>query len=250
LTRRVLVLGGTAEARRLAGALAAEPGTEAITSLAGRVAAPRELPGRVRTGGFGGAAGLAGYLADQGVDALVDATHPFAERITRNAVLAAAATGVPLVVLRRPGWAQEPGDRWHWADDLAAAAAALPGLGGRAFLTTGSGGLAAFAALDLFFLLRAVEPPPPPLPPRHRLVLARGPFTAQGERALLRDHRVDVLVTRDSGGPATAPKLAAAREAGIPVVVVRRPPAPVGVPVVPDPAAALAWLRRATRPRP
>lgn len=245
MTRRVLVLGGTSQARELAGRLAGDDGFDVVSSLAGRVGEPRLPPGRVRTGGFGGAAGLAAYLVAERIDAVVDATHPFAELITRNAVRAAAGTGVPLLVLRRPGWTQGPDDRWYWAEDLPGAAAALPGLGRRVFLTTGKGGLAAFAGLDLFFLVRTVDPPRAPLPRRHRLLPARGPFTAEGERALLREHRIDVLVTKDSGGSATAPKLTAAREAGLPVVVVRRPDPPRGVPLAPDPATALTWLRRA-----
>lgn len=242
--RRVLVLGGTGEARVLAGMVAeGESGTEVITSLAGRTAAPVVPAGRHRTGGFGGVAALATYLREERVDAVVDATHPFAERITAQAVVAAAEAGVPLLVLRRPGWSAGEGDRWHSVAGPAEAAALLPALGSRAFLTTGRGGLAAFAGLDLFFLVRSVEPPDPPLPPRHHLILDRGPFTLAGERALLRDHRIDVLVTKDSGGPATAPKLAAARAAGIPVLVVTRPPLPPGVATAPDPATALTWLR-------
>ncbi|MBM9509508.1 cobalt-precorrin-6A reductase [Actinacidiphila acididurans] len=242
--RRVLILGGTGEARVLAGMVAeGEPGTEAITSLAGRTVAPVPAAGRHRTGGFGGVAALVAYLREERVDAVVDATHPFAERITAQAVVAAADAGVPLLVLRRPGWTAGDGDRWHLVDGLAEAAALLPGLGSRAFLTTGRGGLAAFAGLGLFFLIRSVEPPDPPLPSRHHLLLDRGPFTLAGERALLREHRIDVLVTKDSGGPATAPKLAAARAAEIPVLIVTRPPLPPGVPTAPDPVAALAWLR-------
>jgi precorrin-6A/cobalt-precorrin-6A reductase len=242
--RRVLILGGTAEARALAGLLAGDPGTEVTTSLAGRTTGPLLPPGAVRTGGFGGAAGLAAHLRDARIHALVDATHPFADAMTRGAVRAAASAGVPLLLLRRPGWAEGPGDRWHWADDLRHAAALLPGLGRRVFLTTGRGGLAAFAALDgLYFLIRSVEPPRPPLPTDRRLLTARGPFTLDGERLLLREHRIDLLATKDSGGAATAPKLTAAREAGLPVVIVRRPPPPPGVPTAADPAAAAAWLR-------
>jgi len=148
-----------------------------------------------------------------------------------------------LLVLRRPGWAAVAGDRWHWADDLTHAATLLPTLGRRVLLTTGGTDLAPFAALDdLSFLVRAIQPPPPPLPRRHRVLLARGPFTLDGERALLRDERIEVLVTKDSGGPATAAKLSAAREARLPVVIVRRPAPPGGVPTVPDPASAVCWL--------
>ncbi|MDF3301800.1 cobalt-precorrin-6A reductase [Streptomyces tropicalis] len=244
----VLVLGGTTEARELAAALTARPGVRVTTSLAGRVSRPGTVDGEVRVGGFGGAEGLAAWLRAHHVDALVDATHPFAEAITRNAARAAVATGVPAVVLRRPGWPQAPGDRWHPADSLEHAARLLPGLGRRVFLSTGRLGLAAFAALtELHFVVRSVEPPEPPLPPDVDLVQARGPFTVAGETELLREHRVDVLVTKDSGGAATAAKLTAARGLDLPVVVVRRPPLPGGVDAVPDVAAALARLGLAPR---
>ncbi|MEU6370591.1 cobalt-precorrin-6A reductase [Streptomyces sp. NPDC046931] len=240
----VLVLGGTTEARELAASLAARPDVRVTTSLAGRVSRPGTLEGGVRVGGFGGAEGLAAWLRAHHVDALVDATHPFAAGISANAARAAAAAGVPAVVLRRPGWRPAPGDRWHETGSLAGAAALLPALGRRVFLTTGRLGLAAFAPLaDLHFVVRSVEPPEPPLPPDTDVVLARGPFTVEDETVLLREHRIEVLVTKDSGGAATAAKLTAARERGIPVVVVRRPPLPEGVTAVPDVAEALSRLR-------
>ncbi|MFF4354062.1 cobalt-precorrin-6A reductase [Streptomyces sp. NPDC001530] len=243
MSPHVLVLGGTTEARELAAALAARPGVRVTTSLAGRVSRPGGLDGDVRIGGFGGAEGLAQWLREHGVDAVVDATHPFASGITANAARAAAATGVPAVVLRRPGWRPGPGDRWHSAASLTEAAALLPALGRRVFLTTGRLGLAAFADLaELHFLLRSVEPPEPPLPPDAEVLLARGPFTVDGERALLHEHRIDVLVTKDSGGAATAAKLTAARDLGLPVLVVRRPPLPDDVTAVPDVSSALAQL--------
>ncbi|MEU6672107.1 cobalt-precorrin-6A reductase [Streptomyces sp. NPDC046727] len=239
----VLILGGTTEARRLAADLAARPGVRVTTSLAGRVSRPGELPGEVRVGGFGGPEGLADWLRAHRVDALVDATHPFAETITAHAARAAGATGVPAVVLRRPGWRPGPGDRWHDVPSLAGAAEALPGLGRRVFLSTGRLGLAAFARLTgLHFLVRSVEPPEPPLPPDTRVILARGPFTVPDETELLRAHRIDVLVTKDSGGEATAAKLTAARDLGLPVLVVRRPPLPEGVTAAPDVPAALERL--------
>ncbi|CAM5513408.1 Precorrin-6A reductase OS=Streptomyces fumanus OX=67302 GN=GCM10018772_38720 PE=4 SV=1 [Streptomyces fumanus] len=218
------------------------------TSLAGRVTAPRRPPGEVREGGFGGAAGLAAWLAAHAVDVLVDATHPFAARISFHAARAAASARVPLLALRRPGWVPVEGDHWHEAGSLDRAAELLPALGRRVFLTTGRTGLAAFAGRrDAWFLVRSVEPPDPPHPPHLEVLLDRGPFTLDGERALLRRHRIDVLVTKDSGGAATAPKLTAAREAGLPVIVVRRPPVPDGVPTVPDPAAAVRWVREVSR---
>jgi precorrin-6A/cobalt-precorrin-6A reductase len=239
----VLILGGTTEARRLAADLAARPGIRVTTSLAGRVARPGAVAGALRIGGFGGAQGLADWLRTHRVDALVDATHPFAEAITAHAAHAAAATAVPTVVLRRPGWRPGPADRWYDVASLAGAAEALPGLGRRVFLSTGRLGLAAFAHLtDLHFVVRSVDPPEPPMPPDTELVLARGPFTVADETQLLRTHRIQVLVTKDSGGGATAAKLTAARELGLPVVVVRRPPLPRGVTAVPDVTGVLQWL--------
>jgi precorrin-6A/cobalt-precorrin-6A reductase len=235
----VLVLGGTGEARRLAVALVAEPDLHVVSSLAGRVREPAQPPGEVRVGGFGGTSGLVAWLGGRRTAAVVDATHPFAARMSANAAAACAVAGVPLVVLRRPGWTPEPG--WTVVDTLAEAAAVLPGLGERIFLTTGRGGLAAFAASDLWFLVRSVDPPEPPAPPRMQVHLDRGPFTVDGERALLRTHAIDVLVTKDSGGPDA--KLVAARDLGVPVVMVRRPPVPAGVAVVDSVARAAQWVR-------
>jgi precorrin-6A/cobalt-precorrin-6A reductase len=242
---RVLVLGGTAEARELTDAATARwPRLEVTTSLAGRVAHPR-LPegGTVRSGGFGGPEGLARWLREQRVDVLIDATHPFADTISAHAAQAAAAHHVPLLHVRRPGWVPVPGDDWRPVASLAEAAETVPRLGGRVFLSVGRGGTAAFARLHRpWFLVRAVHAPDPPLPPRCTFVAGRGPFTLDGERELLRRHRIEVLVTKDSGGAATAAKLTAAREAGLPVVLVRRPPAPPGVPVAAHVPAALDWL--------
>jgi len=241
--RRVLILGGTIEGRALASACAAAPGIEVTSSLAGRTSAPLLPAGRVRIGGFGGVDGLAGFLREQRINAVVDATHPFAATMTAHAVAASARAGVPLLVLRRPGWAEQPGDRWHRVADLAAAAARVPGLGERVFLTTGRQSIAAFAGVDAcWFLSRSVEPPEPPLPERVEVVLDRGPFTLDGERALLAEHRIDVLVSKDSGG-GTA-KLDAARERGLPVVLVDRPPLPPATTTAPTVEAALAWLGR------
>jgi precorrin-6A/cobalt-precorrin-6A reductase len=243
----ILVLGGTAEARELAGALDAA-GVAVTSSLAGRVERPRLPAGEVRIGGFGGPEALARWLGEHGVRAVIDATHPFAERISAYAVNACALADVPLLRLQRPGWSERPGDDWHWVDDLDQAAAALPALGERVLLTTGRQGLAAFASVSqAWFLVRCVQAPQPPLPPRHELLLDRGPFTLDGELALLDEHRIDVVACKDSGGPHTSAKLDAARERGLPVVIVRRPPTPPAVPprpdvsCAPDVAEALAW---------
>jgi precorrin-6A/cobalt-precorrin-6A reductase len=235
-TARVLVLGGTAEARSLADALAATPDVVVTTSLAGRTRDPRLPAGDVRTGGFGGVEGLAAALAD--VDLLVDATHPFAARMTEHAAAAAARTGTPLVVLRRRGWVEGPGDDWRRVPTTGAAAAACAGGGvGRVFLAIGRQGVGEFLDVDAWFLVRAIEAPDA-LPSRSELILARGPFALDDERALLRRYRVDVVVAKDSGG-ATEAKLIAARELGLPVVLVDRPAVPEAVTVVEDVAGVL-----------
>ncbi len=234
----VLVLGGTGEARALAAALSTD-GVDVVSSLAGRVADPLLPVGDVRVGGFGGAGGLADWLRAHGTTAVVDATHPFAARITDHAARACTATGVRLLRLQRPGWSPQPGDDWRWADSLAQAATMAHGT---VFLTTGRQGIGAFAALPGRVLVRSVDPPTEPLPAGATLLLARGPFSVDDERALLTGHGVDVVVTKDSGGHMTEAKLTAARELGIKVVLVRRPPLPAGVDVVDTVAAAHAWV--------
>ncbi|MEQ3552453.1 cobalt-precorrin-6A reductase [Pseudonocardia nematodicida] len=252
----VLVLGGTTEGRAAAAALAGRDGVRVVSSLAGAVRAPSLPAGEVRVGGFGGAGGLAAWLRAGGVAAVLDATHPFASGMTANAAAACAATGIPLVVLRRPGWTAGPEDRWHRVRSVAAAAGAvaglLPGPDGRVLLTTGRGGLECFAQLDAAFWIRSVDPPDPPLPSRHTLLLDRGPFGLDAERAVFDRVRPDVLVTKDSGGEATAPKLTVARERGVPVVMVDRPPLPDGVRSEPTVDAAIDRLlgsRPGRRPR-
>jgi precorrin-6A/cobalt-precorrin-6A reductase len=236
----VLVLGGTTEARELAALLVAD-GTEVETSLAGRVTRPRLPEGEVRVGGFGGAEGLIEHAAT--FDAVVDATHPFAATISTRA----AGVGVPLVRLERPGWAPTYGEQpwWHWVDTHPEAATAAARWGTRPFLTTGRQRLADFlpALGDRTVLARVVDPPEIALPATWTVLLARGPYEARAETELMREHGIDVLVTKDSGGEATRPKLEAAAELGIPVVAVRRPGLPAGVPTVSDAAAARQWLR-------
>jgi precorrin-6A/cobalt-precorrin-6A reductase len=244
MTGRVLVLGGTGEARRLASALV-EEGVDVLSSLAGRVADPVLPPGQVRIGGFGGAAGLTAWLQVHPMRVMVDATHPFAATMSASAAAAAEITGIPLLRVQRPGWTAEPGDDWRWVDSLEQAAAAVRGFGS-VFLTTGRKSLGAFAGLTARCLVRSVDPPSPPLPERTVVVLARGPFTVEEELTLLREHGVEVVVTKDSGGGMTAAKLTAARVLGIPVVLVRRPPVPAGVPVVDAVEEALTWVRART----
>ncbi|MGZ4698614.1 MAG: cobalt-precorrin-6A reductase [Oryzihumus sp.] len=241
--QRVLVLGGTTEARELARRLATEGQVEVTSSLAGRVRDPVLPEGEVRVGGFGGEAGLARWLVERSIHRVIDATHPFAATITSHAARAATQVHVPLLVLRRPAWVAGPGDRWHEVGSLQQAACILPGLGRRPLLTTGRQGVDAFADLDeLAFVVRTVDPPDVPLPRRHTLLLDRGPYTLAGELDLMVRHAIDVLVTKNSGGHATAAKLEAARRRGIPVVMVSRPPLPGGVPVVHGVEDALAWL--------
>ncbi|RKS68142.1 precorrin-6A/cobalt-precorrin-6A reductase [Actinomadura pelletieri DSM 43383] len=241
--RRVLILGGTAEARDLAARLADVPGLRVVSSLAGRVADPRLPAGEVRIGGFGGPAGLAAWLRDQRIDRVVDATHPFAEQMSASAAEASRLTGVPLLALRRPGWVEEDGDDWRRVPSLDAAAAALPD-GARAFLTTGRRSIPVFAArTGVWFLARSVDPPEGHVPSNVGVLLSRGPYTLDGERALIREHRLDVLVTKDSGGALTRPKLIAARQARIPVVMVDRPPVPGGVKTAGDATAAARWAQ-------
>ncbi|MDT7785849.1 MAG: precorrin-6A/cobalt-precorrin-6A reductase [Pseudonocardiales bacterium] len=227
----ILILGGTGEARELAARV------PAISSLAGRVSSPRLPVGEVRVGGFGGVAGLASWLRDNDIHAVVDATHPFAARITANAFEACAQVGVPFLILRRPGFAAVEG--WQWRDSVAEAARDLPG--SRVFLTTGRQDLSEFAGCPQWFLARMVEPPEPPMPQRIEVLLSRGPFTVDGELALMRARSIDVLVTKDSGGSMTSAKLEAAAQLGIPVVIVRRPPLPAAETVA-TVEAAVSWL--------
>ena len=236
----VLVLGGTSEARELAAELAGRPGLRVISSLAGRVRDPVLPAGEVRIGGFGGATGLAAWARATGVDAVVDATHPFAETISAHAADACARLSLPLLRLTRAAWEPRDGDHWHVARSLAAAAEMLPELGTRVFLTTGRRSLASFAPLHgLWFLIRCVDPPAPPLPASREVLLARGPYRREAERALMRRFGIDVLVTKNSGGQLTAGKLDAARDLGIPVVMVARPD--------PRPATSVAAVGDAAR---
>lgn len=240
----VLLLGGTAEARDLA-ALLAQARVDAVTSLAGRVARPRLPVGRVRTGGFGGVAGLRAWLAAHGIRLVVDATHPFAEGISANAVAACAAEAVPLLRLERPGWGSAPGaEGWHWVADHDEAARTTAGLGRRPFLTVGRQALDRFAGplAGLAALVRVVDPPEIEVPEPWTVLADRGPYDLPGELGLMAGHGVDVLVTKDSGGSYTWPKLAAAAALGAPVVIVRRATPPRDVEVVTDAAAAARWV--------
>ena len=236
---RVLILGGTTEAAALARGLS---GVGVITSLAGRTRAPAALPGEVRVGGFGGAEGLAAYLEERGITAVVDATHPFAATISRHAEAACRLRPTPRLILARPAWTRQPGDRWIEVDDMAAAVAAISA-GARVFLTVGRQELTAFASrTDAWMLARVIDPPEQPID-GVTLVTGRGPFDLEAERALLAEHGITVVVAKNSGGEASYPKLAAARELNIPVIMVRRPELPPGE-VVGTVEEALDWLKR------
>lgn len=240
---RILLLGGTSEARALATRLAARPRLQVILSLAGRTENPAPQPVPVRVGGFGGADGLRDYLTAEKIGAVVDATHPYAAGMSFNAAEACAAAGVPLLALRRAPWEAVAGDRWREVADVPAAIAALGGAPRRVFLALGRNEVRAFeAAPQHAYLVRSVDPVSPPLAvPRADYVLGRGPFGEREDHALLSRHGIEVIVAKNSGGAATSGKMAAARALGIAVVLIARPPVPA-VPAVESPEAAEAWL--------
>ena len=223
--RRVLLLGGTGDSRALAERLAALDSIEVISSLAGRTEAPLTLPGSLRIGGFGGVEALARYLKEERIDLLVDATHPFAERISDNAEAACQLTETPRLVLQREAWRPVTGDHWITVPDAASAAEKLPGLAERVFLTVGRQELAPFEKLtNIWFLVRMIDAPRQPLGlAKSAVVLGRGPFDEAGERDLMQRHRIDALVTKNSGGEAVYAKIAVARALGLPVVMIERP---------------------------
>lgn len=226
MTHRILILGGTTQARQLAGKLAAH--ASVTLSLAGRTESPAAQGVPVRTGGFGGADGLAAYLRETRIDLLIDATHPYAARISANAAQGARLAGVPIIALRRPGWEPVEGDRWTQVDTVGDAVHALGPAPRRVFLALGRQEIAAFeAAPQHHYLIRSVDRVEPRLMvPDASYLLARGPFPEAEERALLEKHRIEIVVSKNSGGEATYGKIAAARALGIEVVMVRRPALP------------------------
>ena len=240
---RVLILGGTGDAAELAARVATIQGLEAITSLAGRTREPSVPLGDLRVGGFGGVAGLATYLRVMQIDLLIDATHPFATQISLNAADAATEVEVPRLMLIRPPWEKGSDDRWIEVDSIEAAAASVANQAQRVFLTVGRQELAAFAYCEkIWFLMRMIDPPTDDaLVPPGVILCDRGPFTLNNERQILIDHKIDTIVSKNSGGDATKPKIIAARELGVKVVMLNRPAIPPGEQVT-DVDGALAWL--------
>lgn len=249
MTARLLILGGTTEARRLAERLKDRTDLSVTLSLAGRTKDPAPLPVPTRIGGFGGAEGLAAYLTAEGITMLIDATHPFAAIISTNASQAARTAGVPLLALRRAPWTPHEGDQWTMVPDMEAAVAALGQKPRRAFLALGRKELAPFeAAPQHAYVIRSVDPVEPPLAvPHATYVLARGPFTQSEDDALLAAHGIEVIVCKNSGGKATSGKLAAARERGLPVIMVERPEVPQ-VRTVRTVEQAVGWIDQRVRP--
>jgi precorrin-6A/cobalt-precorrin-6A reductase len=247
--RRILILGGTTEARRLCERVAGRSDLDVTLSLAGRTAAPAALPVPVRIGGFGGADGLAAYLIAEGIAALIDATHPYAAIMSLNAARAAQATGVPLVAFRRAPWRPVEGDRWTEVGGMSEAVGAIGSEPRRVFLALGRKEIAPFAGAPQHrYLVRSVDPIDPPLAVPHAdYILARGPFNEADDRALLTAHGVEIIVSKNSGGGATYGKIAAARALGIGVILLRRPALPA-VPSVDTVDAALAFVDHALAP--
>jgi precorrin-6A/cobalt-precorrin-6A reductase len=244
---RILILGGTTEARLLAERLVGRSELNVTLSLAGRTASPARQGVPVRSGGFGGAVGLANYLVNERIDVLVDATHPYASVISANAMEAAHKTDVRFVALRRPPWVAVAGDRWSEVSDVREAARILGQAPRRVFVTLGRNELTPFKdAPQHHYLIRSVDPVDPPLPlPHANYVTGRGPFSETDDRALMTAHGIEVVIAKNSGGAATYGKIAAARALGIAVIILRRPPPAAAAPAVETVEDALAWLDHA-----
>ena len=246
---RVLILGGTTEANRLAATVANDRRINAVLSYAGRTENPTPPPISWRVGGFGGIDGLVDYLRTEKIARVIDATHPFAAQMSAHAVAACARAGVSLLALKRPPWQRVPGDQWIEVDDVAAAAEALGTVPRRVFLGIGRQHLKIFAAHPQHsYLVRLIDPPRAPLPlSGAEVIVARGPFDLAGDRAMLIGHRIEIVVARNAGGDAASAKISAARELGLPVVMVRRPfiPAREKVETI---AEVLRWLGHGESP--
>jgi precorrin-6A/cobalt-precorrin-6A reductase len=247
---RVLLLGGTSEAALLAERLASIPDIEATLSLAGRTANPSASPLPVRIGGFGGVAGLAEYLAREGIDLVIDATHPFATRISNNAIAACAANGIPLLAVERPPWTQTSGDRWEEHETVEAAIAALPEAPQRIFSGLGRQSIAALcSAPQHHYVIRVIDPVAPPRELPHAIiVMARGPFRTTDDVALFREHDIQCVLAKNAGGSAAYAKLEAARQLGLKVHMIRRPEI-AKRPVVNSVDDVMAWISKHHSPR-
>ncbi|KAA8384274.1 cobalt-precorrin-6A reductase [Acetobacter tropicalis] len=244
---RVLLLGGTTEASQMARILA-DADMDAIFSYAGRTASPRQQPLPVRIGGFGGVEGLVAYLREAGITHVIDATHPFAANMSTNAVMACSKTGIPLLAFERAPWCPQEGDNWLRVADESAAAAALPVTPARVFLAIGRQLINAFAQCPHHeYLLRLVDPPEVPLPlPRATVIIARGPFTLEGDRAVMETHGITHVVAKNAGGIGARSKLDAARALGLPVILIDRPVVP-SRPLARTAEAVMAWLTHSAR---
>ena len=239
--KKILILGGTGDAVKLAAKLATIPEIEVISSLAGRTRKPAALVGQVRIGGFGGATGLANYLQENSIDILIDATHPCAGQITCNGAIASQLTNILHLMLVRPQWEKITGDNWIEVESVEVAVQAIPELVKRVFITSGRQQLEPFLQRShIWYLMRSIDPPDIELP-NSKVLLDRGPFNLEQERKLLQDYQIKAIVSKNSGGSATYAKIVAARELGIPVVMVQRPARPEGEKVT-DIKEAIAWL--------
>jgi len=239
--KKILILGGTGDAVKLAAKLATVPEIEIISSLAGRTRKPAALVGQVRIGGFGGATGLANYLQENSIDILIDATHPCAGQITCNGAIASQLANIPHLMLVRPEWGKVRGDNWIEVESVEAAAQAIPESVKRVFITSGRQQLEPFLQRShIWYLIRSIDPPDIELP-NSKVLLDRGPFNLEQERQLLQDYQIEAIVSKNSGGSATYAKIIAARELDIPVVMVQRPARPEGEKVT-DIEEAIAWL--------
>lgn len=224
--KKILLLGGTTEAREISEVLAKCANSEAVMSLAGATSIPGAYPLPLRIGGFGGAEGLSRYLVENQIDLLVNATHPYANRMWQNAIDAARQAGVPLVIFHRPEWAPTAADRWSYARDVDAVVSKLRRVRARnVFLPLGRKELIKFEAVPKHrYLIRAIETFDPPLDlPHVTYVKARPPFDKVAEIALMKRHKIDLMVVKNSGGSASYAKMIAARELGIDTMVIRRP---------------------------
>lgn len=247
--KKILILGGTGDAVKLAAKLATIPKIEVISSLAGRTKKPSALVGTVRIGGFGGAEGLANYLQENSIDFLIDVTHPCAGQITINGSIAAKSTNIPHLMLVRPQWEKMSGDNWIEVESLEFAATAIPESINRVFITSGRQQLKPFLQRsqvypETWYLMRSIDPPDIELP-NSEVLLDRGPFSFEQEYQLLQNYRIQAIVSKNSGGDATYAKIIAARELGIPIIMVQRPAMPEGEKVT-SIEDAIAWVKLKT----